>query len=562
MKRLLFKEISMVSFREKRARKIKFHPKMTVIKGENDTGKSALIKSIYRTLGAEPHQIHPEWENASVSSLLTFEIDDVIYSILKTGSRYCLFNNAGEKLKVFNSVTKELAPFFADFFNFKLPLNTREAQTQATPAFLFLPFYFDQDRSWQEQWKGFTRLRQFSNWKSDVIAFHCGMRPTEFYEAKSQRAIFEDEKREALLNRNVIYQTIKKLEEQFRQVRFDIDINNFKKEVEELLKQSEKLRLEEEKLKIELVNLHGLRINLQNQKNIVSRSLKEIEKDYNFAISKLAEAVECPTCGQTYENSLSERFAIAQDEYRCKDLLLEISKNISDVENKITSLDEKFSVVRNESKSIDELFEQKQGELKLRDIIESEGRKEVKGILLRELDTIDSNIGKCEVEISELEKIMKQYDNRERKKEITSVYFEAIKEFMIELSVLKLKENTFKRIDCNIKETGSDLPRALLAYYFSILNVISRYSTSTLCPIILDSPKQQDLDDKNWKKMLFFISKNQPNNSQIIISLVDDMNVSMGGDSIELDTKYSLLTSDEFEKISDEISPYIESCVQ
>ena len=54
MQRLIFKEIKILSRNEKRARIIKFHPKMNLIKGENHVGKSSLIKSIYYTLGAHP----------------------------------------------------------------------------------------------------------------------------------------------------------------------------------------------------------------------------------------------------------------------------------------------------------------------------------------------------------------------------------------------------------------------------------------------------------------------------------------------------------------------------
>ena len=61
MQRLIFKEIKILSRNEKRARIIKFHPKMNLIKGENHVGKSSLIKSIYYTLGAAPNVMHPKW---------------------------------------------------------------------------------------------------------------------------------------------------------------------------------------------------------------------------------------------------------------------------------------------------------------------------------------------------------------------------------------------------------------------------------------------------------------------------------------------------------------------
>lgn len=46
MKNLSFQSLLLLSTTEKAARKVKFDPKVTLILGENDTGKSSLIKTI------------------------------------------------------------------------------------------------------------------------------------------------------------------------------------------------------------------------------------------------------------------------------------------------------------------------------------------------------------------------------------------------------------------------------------------------------------------------------------------------------------------------------------
>ena len=58
MKSLQLENMLLVSHREKKARKIDFDPEVTVIKGENDTGKSSVIKSIQTAFGASPHNVH------------------------------------------------------------------------------------------------------------------------------------------------------------------------------------------------------------------------------------------------------------------------------------------------------------------------------------------------------------------------------------------------------------------------------------------------------------------------------------------------------------------------
>ncbi|WP_457094139.1 AAA family ATPase, partial [Microvirga sp. P5_D2] len=59
MKRLLFERLELLSLSERKARTVEFHPRLTVITGENGVGKSSVIKSLYWTLGAAPAVMHP-----------------------------------------------------------------------------------------------------------------------------------------------------------------------------------------------------------------------------------------------------------------------------------------------------------------------------------------------------------------------------------------------------------------------------------------------------------------------------------------------------------------------
>ncbi|MBM5573644.1 hypothetical protein [Deefgea sp. CFH1-16] len=65
----------------------------------------------------------------------------------------------------------------------------QETLSQATPPYLFLPFYMDQDGSWLQQWNSFDKLSQFSNWKKPVAAYVTGQRPNGYYVAKFKESI-------------------------------------------------------------------------------------------------------------------------------------------------------------------------------------------------------------------------------------------------------------------------------------------------------------------------------------------------------------------------------------
>lgn len=65
MKKLVFKEVSILSKIEKAARTETFDPALNLLTGENDVGKSTLIKSLYHTLGTDvPGLQNARWKKA------------------------------------------------------------------------------------------------------------------------------------------------------------------------------------------------------------------------------------------------------------------------------------------------------------------------------------------------------------------------------------------------------------------------------------------------------------------------------------------------------------------
>jgi hypothetical protein len=127
MRRCVFESLSMLSLTEKKARKVPFHPRATIIRGPNDTGKSCLMKTIYRTFSAVPPQLHPKWKEAEVRSLVRFKVGERSFAMLHNEGRFSVFDGAGQCLITSSSITNELSPFLADIFSFRLQLQSRSA---------------------------------------------------------------------------------------------------------------------------------------------------------------------------------------------------------------------------------------------------------------------------------------------------------------------------------------------------------------------------------------------------------------------------------------------------
>lgn len=563
MKRFVLTEMLLVSQKEKGARRIRFHPKTTVIKGMNDTGKSSLLKSIYRCFGASV-PVHDSWKTANVKTLVRFQVGGAAYSVLNSGSHYAAFDCNSVCIGEFDSVTRGLGPFLGELLDFGLTLRSRDMQplTPPPPAYLFLPFYFDQDKSWSRNWDSFDRLSQCHNWKSDVVQYHTGIRPNEYYTAKGRKVVVDEELTRLHQRLDILRGIERNIDDAITSAEFDFDINQYREQIERLLLACEELKLKEEDLKEALVSHHNLRMNLNVRMKIAKRARLELKEDYGFAAESMVEDhIDCPTCGAEYDNLFAERFEIARDEDRCVEMIGQISEEIKTVESTIKAEEIRYRDNRKDLEHITEILNRKQGQVALQDIIENQGRKQVRELLRNQKDGLLHQIEELGLRIRDLNEELKTFEDKETKGIIIDLYRTSMNESLDRLAVHNLPEASYSKIDSSIREQGSDLPRALLAYYFSILRVIFRYSTSAICPIVMDAPIQQEQDTANHERILEFIRDNRPTDSQLILGVVDDKSVDFGGSVIELDKKNGVLLQEEFGDVMEEFRPLLDACL-
>lgn len=555
MKNLCISEILLLSQKEKKAKKAQFHPRRTLIHGKNHTGKSSLIKSIYWALGAEP-LFNQKFKNANISALLKFEIDGVKYSILRDGKLFGFYDRHGDLIKKFTSVTNELGPFLGKLFDFQPLFQNKSSEfIVPPPAHLFLPYYIDQDSSWSNSWDSFKNLQQIKDYRNSGIFYHSGIRPNEYYSTKKEIQefiqIIEETDKEQKLTSKILSEIKDKLD----QTSFNIDVESFKSEVAELLTESQSLMAKEEILKNKLHDLYHLQASFQAQINIVKQAILESNKDLKFAAEELPEIIGCPTCGAEYENSFAERFEIARDERKSKDLLIELNKDIQSVESQIEKEKETLSTVTAEVSRINEILEEKKGDLTLKDIIDNAGKNQVKSIFSERRSELNDILISNAREKEQLEKKLKAFESKERKSDIIEFYTSRMSSFLKKLDIHSLTTDDYKAITTKIesKETGSSRPRALIAYYFTFFHLMKKYSSSTYCPLIIDSPNQQDQDVEHIDKIMGFINNNQPDGSQMILGLAETYGEDFDCEVIELKEKYSLLQRSEFDEVADEL---------
>lgn len=556
MKEFLLKEMMLLSQREKSALKILFGPKRTVIIGGNSTGKSCLVKSIYYTFGAEPHELHPNWVAANVTSLVKFTVDGIPYYIMREGKVFTLFDYVGDLIAQFTKISA-LGRTLADLFDFRIQLLDREGELVAPPpAYLFLPYYIDQDKSWTQNWASFNRL-YLPNAKQDIVNYHTGIRSNDYYETKGVIRIADEQIKQIDSELKAVKSLLVSIKKKLSQSDFTIDIEAFQYEVEKLLIACEKLNKIQNDLKHKLSHLYNAKITLEAQLKITLRALQEVQGDYDYAVNALDEVVECPSCGAQYDNTFADRFGMAQDEQRCLDLANEIKNDLASVNKEIESSSPRLSENIRLIADIEKQLEVKKEKIKLRDLIESEGRREMKSLFESEIDVYNQQLRDLLLLKRQNEARIKSIDNKERKESIKSMYLGYMSSFLKKINIYSLPETSYNSISSSIKESGSAKPRALMAYYYSILHIVREFGSSAFCPIVIDAPNQQGQDSENLPIMLEFIKGNQPDKSQLILTIEESHSIDFDAKIIELTRKRKLLSIDDYASVLSELNPFL-----
>lgn len=561
MKNLRFEKLELLSAKEKRAREIQFHPRLTVFNGTNDVGKSSVIKSIYWAFGANPRSIHRKWRDANVRVLLKFTVDGVRHSIMRSGGAFAIFNAADDLLLSTSSVTKELAPFLAELLNFRLVLASRQNEAEIPPpAYAFLPFYVNQEGSWEKPLAAFDALTQYANFREAVIDFHSGILGNDFYVLEAEKKKIKFELDDLGRDRQAVAKAVEKLGlNAFTGL--ELSVEGHEAAIERLLTHLRGLKESRLDRAAKLTQIVDLRTALESQVKIAKLAVAELEKDARYAAGLEAE-VYCPLCNTRHENDFANRYGILDDREACLEFISTQNEAIRGMANDVRTAEQN---IRSSDKVIEEVqtaLADKRGEVTLGEVIRSEGQRAAADVFQQQIGEIDERVGGLNARMDVIAKNQKALKDPARRDRIETFYAHLMASYLRELDVLNYDQNALAKINGRIVETGSDQPRAVLAYNLALLHTIHKFGNSFTAPMVIDSPNQQDQDEVNVAAMVKLIVKNIPEGGQTILGSVEMHGVSPGDAKVyEFTEKLSVLLTSEFEAVSARIAPFIQKAI-
>ncbi len=558
MQGMKFTELCLLSRNEQRAIRIPFESGLNILQGANGTGKSALIKSLYNAFGAQPHKIDNSWKGADVAILVKFKIDNTHLAALKARGHYSLFDANNKLLVKSTKIGGALTETLAKLLNFKLVMADRNSEEIIPPpAYMFAPFYIDQDAGWEAPWKSFDRL-YLPNSSKVLAEFHTGLRPNEYYEAKALRDRLKAELSELSVERKALDSAFIQFRETGGAITLNYNLEDFRKETELLVARSDALHSEQVAYRRKISDLSEERSAWLHQTHLLKKALAEL--DGNFATAaELLEEVECPVCGAEYHNSIMERFELIEDRDGLTAALTEANTKVSE----ITLRDKAESaLLRDIEKSLYEIrqiLSTKKKAISLQQVVAAEGRNVAWAAFRQRIEESDEKIANQMRLITDAQKEMDGMTSKERTQNIQSYFFETYSSFADQLDV-RIPEKKVK-VTSKIEARGSELPRALLAFYYATLRTTHRFSTMTYCPLVLDAPNQQGQDDDHMPKVMRFISDQRPPDTQVIMATESLFGLSKEDGKIMQvgERKNQILREADYDEVSALMRPYLEA---
>lgn len=565
MKNLVLKELWILSKAEKTALNLAFSPKVNLLVGENDVGKSTVVKSIYHCFGADTPQINnSRWKRANAIYCVKFEVAGACYHILRDEKYFGVFDSEKRLISRHVGITVEggIAEFVNGVLGFRIELE-RQADGKlgkAGPAFYFLPFYIDQDDGWGASWTSFKGLQQFRNYRRLMLDYHLGVRPQSYYDAKKREIELEQEKSAIELDRRSLQAARNSVEKRKAIAKVDLDPVAFQAELEKVVEEYNSVYGEQQQSLQRVKDLRNQRNLIDREIEVLKRSIAELEADFRFAENpETPDLVGCPTCGTEFDNSFVERFDILDDVDQCHSLIDQWLKRRRETSEQLAVAQKNYDAIASKLNHVRETLERKKEGVTLSELITSEGLKEMIRSLNLEIEGFLERERSFSEELAENAVALKL--DSKRKKSILDWYKARMKEYLNLLNVSVLTEDDYKSLEKTIKMNalGSDLPRALLAQYFAFLNTMSEFNDFVLCPMVIDSPFQQEQDATNKQAIIEFIEAKKLEHQQLILATVTEPDYS---DAPEIDdaklmgfaSKHCVLSSEKFDEVLDDIA--------
>lgn len=564
MKRLILKKLVIISQRNEEARTIEFDDNLTIITGDNPTGKtinrtgkSLVMKSIYYSMGAKLKKYTTNWEALQISTIVTFLYDGNFYELYRDKNSFILWSK--EDTKFFASVS-ELTKYYVDFFDFylKMPIKKNdENSVYAYPGAIFMPFYIDQDKGWSGSWDSFSDVFT-GKWKQEILLYHMGVRTKEYYDLLDEKVELENEQRENKRQLKTYEVVIKNHTEKYKDyLDINVDAENFEDDILCLTNELNAQLAKKNEIKSELIKCFNEMKELEEVYSSADAVYNELLADADFVENELTEEeIICPICGTVHKNSVENKFHLYSEIEECEKVIQEYFIEREKIEKKIAKQSEELDMLSDYIDKINEILNRKRDEVTFQEVVVAEGSKSILADMQSEQKKLQNRYVFVEERLSGITK--EQTLISKKGTYITKEYLTRLSVALQTLNVTDIDSNDLKKFKPSFTSGGNDLPCAILAQVFTLYSAAVKHSKSVCAPIVMDAIFQQEPAEGKINTIWDYVLNHQPGESQLILSTTSIHDRKINGKIISFVKEKGLLSSDDYKMEKDNVTFYRE----
>lgn len=556
MKNIRFKEIALMSYKGV-ARRINLNHDLIVVAGGNESGKSCILKSLYYTLGASVYPFANKWVEGRVISMLKFAIDGVDLKAIRMGNDIYVFN-PDNSLSFHEKDKTRIASKLGNLLGINIQFKDSKGKDRTfSTGYMFMPFYIDQDKGWDQPLNSFTGLSGIGG-KYNALLYHTGIIDDEFYVYKSRMEAAENKKKDVVNEISGSYRFKKEVMKRF--VKYEIlpfTVEDFNNGIQDVLKRLSDLKTKQKKTLQELEKLYSIKYSYQFNIDQLKDNINEINKDFKYALKSESE-ICCPMCGATVENDVFARFKMLDDKDRCKDLLIDNNIKLDEIKDKISEKEKISSDIREEINELQKKINLQNEQVSLNEMFEAKLKEYVESVVDQTVTKLLEEQHRLEAIIIENRDSIKRLQKNDKKSEVEKDFDKYVKNSLRKFGVIG---DGSKKYDFGgrIKTTGSNVVKNVIAYSYAYLYVMQKYNCPLFAPIVIDEPKQKGIDDNGFVSIINSIINDRPKDSQLILSVTDSelSDIITNYHSVILPNCQDVMNKDEYYSVKNEIEELV-----
>ena len=557
MQNLVFKRLVVASDTLKSGNQFEFKPRFNLITAnDNSFGKSTLAKLLFWTLGGDP-VLDVTWTGFDVRCLVDFSVGNETYQAGRYGNTMFLRRPNGQWEK-FPKITGDYSKAFAEIVGFEALLPNRSDSTileTPPPAFYFLPFYVDQQRSWTQAWNGFTNLEQYSKWHKAIIEYHTGYLQPEFFTFEEKIAAQNLEKKSAEGEVRKIETAIEVVKTYVPQSSKTVALSKEEFDVlaSEVTDDIAKLQAKQEELLGMIAEIQTERLYLQSQLDLAKLASADLEKDYTFSVECVeGESLLCPLCGTVHDNSSPSRASILADKDEADSQVMQLNGKIERLNIKLAKSQENLESTRAEIETIKSKYKSLEpsdthGNKAIAtesSFLDSIASRAVQKHVQRTMETKTALIRTIKSTNRNLRAEQKKLLTKEEREDLNAAFKDSLAAYVQKLNAQGINlapvESPLDYKKIHGSGGAAESTRGILAYYMSVIRQAHKAQNEAFSAIVIDTPNQQEQADFNYEKILKFLMDTVPSNAQLILCAMNRSEVQSYKDVahvIELDEK-------------------------